>query len=173
MKRLVFVMVSAISVLASCNTPGPSVDHQTLGKLGYSTPQGWQSKDQSLPRRPIIVWTPSDRNDGKESVTVMRTEELPALTKAGTGYIQRYLNEAQKGLPQGKFSEPVSFTSKYGFVGVRIEGEFVPPGSKQKYRRIHAVLIDGNSLIHVMATGVAVDRDAFEIVIDSLVRREA
>ena len=170
MRRL--AVIAILGSLANCNTSGPSVDHQTLGKLRYSTPVGWQSKDQSLPRRPIIVWTPSD-NDDLESVTIMRTEELPALTKAGRGYIERYLNEAQRGLPSARFSAPERFTSKYGFVGVRVEGEFVPPGKTQKYRRIHAVLIDGKSLVHVMATGVTLDRGAFEIVIDSLFRTEA
>jgi hypothetical protein len=154
-------------VVVACGSSGIAVDHETLGGLDYDVPSGWTARDQSEHQRAVIVWTPQD-NPNLESVTIMRTEDLPALTKAGRPHIETLLDEAQRSLPGGKFSMPVEFTTKHGLAGVRIEGEFAAPGTARRYRRIHAVLIDGATLVHVLYTASIADREAFETVIDSL-----
>ena len=162
----------SLALIISCASSSPAVEHARIDRVDYLVPSGWLSKDLGTSRTPIVEWTPPDNGLAKESVTVTRSAPLAALTKAGPDYIERLLDQAQRTLPRGRFGKPIRFTTKNGFVGVRVEGDFVSPGMATPYHRIHAVVIDQTSLIHVMYTAAVADREAFEIVIDSLDRKD-
>ena len=173
--KLRFCSLLSVLVLAtSCASSSPAVEHARIDRVDYFVPSGWLSRDlgTGTSRTPIVEWTPPDNGLAKESVTVTRSAPLEALTKAGPDYVERLLEQAQRTLPRGKFGKPIRFTTKNGFVGVRVEGDFIPPGRTTAYHRIHAVVIDQSSLIHVMYTAAVADREAFEIVIDSLDRKD-
>jgi hypothetical protein len=116
----------------------------------------------------MFEWTPSD-NAHKESVDVFRVARA-AAAKSPTDRIERFLVEAQQKLLQGRFSAPSHFTTRHGLKGVRIEGEFLPPNQTNKYQRLHAVLVDGTSLVHVIYTAREADRENFELVVSSFGR---
>lgn len=166
MRRLVLCALLA----AGCRD-SPNVEHATLDGLEYAVPAGWQMKDVSERYSKIVVWSPRD-NDGKQSVTLVRTEALPAVTEAGVTHLERVLDEAQRGLPRGRFGRPIQFRTDQGFAGVRIDGEFVPTGTSLAYRRVHAVVIDGTSLVHVIYTASRANRASFDLVLASLSRKD-
>jgi hypothetical protein len=101
---------------------------------------------------------------------------LPALAKAGQAAIERLLVEAQKTLPQSsELGVPSRFTTPSGMVGVKVEEDFRPEGQVQTYRRIHAVVIDGDAegtLVHVVYTAATPDKEPMQIVLDSLRRKD-
>lgn len=168
------ILIAAMSCAIGCTASGPATERATLDGLAYEVPAGWQSRDGSDRRAKVVVWSPAN-NPRKESVTVVRTEPLPALAKAGTPRIAELLEQAQRGLPRARFGEPIPFTTPHGFAGVRVHGELVPAlAGERPYRRIHAVLVDPvtSSLVHVLYTALLPDDEVFEIVVDH-VRREA
>lgn len=170
MRRAMFALLGC---LAGCASPGPATERVVLDGLAYSVPAGWTSRDLSDRRARVVVWSPAD-NPRKETVTIVRTEPLPLVSKAGPDRIAGLLDQAQRGLPRARFGSPARFTTRHGLAGVRIEGELVPPLDEQRpYRRLHAVLVDAttSSLVHVLYTAQSPDSNAFELVIDSL-RRE-
>jgi hypothetical protein len=170
MRRCSFVLLGC---LIGCASPGPSTERAVLDGLAYSVPAGWSSRDLSDRRARVVVWSPAD-NTRKETVTIVRTEPLPLVSKTGPDRLAGLLDQAQRSLPRARFGSPTRFTTRHGLAGVRIEGEIVPPlGERRPYRRLHAVLVDAttSSLVHVLYTASNPDSDAFELVIDSL-RRE-
>jgi hypothetical protein len=165
-------LLALLCCLAGCASSG-STERATLDDLAYSVPAGWNSRDVSDRRARIIIWSPTD-STRQETVTIVRTEPLPVVAKAGLDRVAGLLEQAQRGLPRARFGAPTRFTTRHGFSGVRIEGEIASPlGDQRAYRRLHAVLVDAttSSLVHVLYTANVPDRDAFELVVDSL-RRE-
>lgn len=163
-------LVIALALLGASCSSSRTIDFATLGNLSYAVPTGWSSQPIADQRITMVQWTPDD-NDAKESMMIMRTSPRAALAKAGPPYLVRLLAEAQTGLAKGSFSKPSSVRTQHGFVGARLEGTFVPTGQSQPYHRIHAVVVDGDSLVHVMYTAKVPDPEAFEIVLDSLTRK--
>lgn len=163
-----------LSVLAvACSDRGPDVSWQRVEGLEYAVPVGWTVRDQSEQMRKILVWTP-DENESKETVTVIRTQPL-ALTQVGLPRMRGLLAAASNGLPSGSFSAPSDVQTSRGLVGMRVDGQFVPPGTSSPYRRIHVVVLDGTSLVHVLYTSkdLAADPEALHVVLDSLHRKAA
>ena len=62
-----------------------------------------------------------------------------------------------------------------GLHGARIEVDFVPPGTRRVYHRVHAVIVAGDSLVHVMYTAGDPDLsfEALNLVLGSLRHKEA
>jgi hypothetical protein len=56
-----------------------------------------------------------------------------------------------------------------------VDGTFVPTGMTVPYQRIHVVMLDGTSLIHVMYTAKQASREpeALDVVLASMHRGEA
>lgn len=163
--------VAVIVVLAACADSEPAVATHVIGGLEYQLPAGWQSKDFSERGRTILTWTPEE-NARKESITLIRSEPLPAMSKANPAVLMHHLLEAQRGL-DGAFSEPRELATKHGIKGVRVSGSFTPRGARSPYQRVHALVRDGSSLVHVLYT--AHDPDSSEAVLhgvlDSLQRK--
>jgi hypothetical protein len=158
---------------AACSTSSASVDHATLGMIDYSVPSGWTAQNGfENAHNPIVIWTPPDNMRRKESVTIMRTDPRPALAKAGPDKLARFLAQAELGLSRARFGVPQKIVTSMGLEGVRVEGDFVPDGQSVTYHRLHAVLIDGEALIHVTFTATIPDHEPFDIVVNSITRRE-
>ncbi|HEU0035110.1 MAG TPA: hypothetical protein VFQ53_31000 [Kofleriaceae bacterium] len=153
--------------LCGCSS-GPDGDPARIANFEYRVPSGWSARDASTAQHAAVDWAPSS-NDRKESISVLLTTRRPAEAKAGLDHVARLLVAGQGGL-HGRFGGPARFTTKHGLSGVRVEGEFVPPGQATAYHRIHAVLVDGETIVHVLYTARDVDRDGFELVVDSFQR---
>ncbi|MBA3394137.1 MAG: hypothetical protein H0T89_15930 [Deltaproteobacteria bacterium] len=159
--------------LAGCNDPGRETAVHELGTLEYELPVGWQAQEQVSHGRRIVVWSPTN-NPRNETITLVRSEPLPALAKAGASAVSHHLASAQLALA-GRFSPATTFTSKHGFAGARTIGSFTPPGRRGAYARAHAVVVDGDSLLHVLYTSehAGSSIDSFENLLDSLQRKGA
>jgi hypothetical protein len=168
MRGAIAMSATLLALAVGCSSPS-TVDHATLGDLGFFVPSGWTSRSLSSPHRHAVEWQPID-NDAKQTVTVWRTTPREAFKSNDLSRIARLLAEAQSSLASGTFSPTRTIMTQRGLRGVRIEGEFVPPGKQQPYRRAHAVLLDRGSLVHVVFTAAEGDDRAFEVVLESLHR---
>ena len=166
MRPLVVLLVVAIG----CASSAPALDKATIGRLTFGAPSGWEAHDLSNPQRAMWQWIPGDHdnNEGKESLVVIRSDR-PTMAKATTSQLQRLLREAQPH--ESTFATPSSFTTRHGYRGVRIEGEF--SAATARYRRIHAVFVDGTATVNVIYTARVLDRERFDAVLDSFYREEA
>jgi hypothetical protein len=153
---------------AACSSSSSAVERATIGSLAFDAPGGWTRRDLSTHQRAMVEWRPAD-HEREESVAVVRVER-PALAKGKDSQLERLLQEAQANLPRGTFGQPARFSTKHGLWGVRIEGELVQPGQTVPVHRLHAVLVEGTALVHVIYTARELDREAFELVVDSMRR---
>lgn len=154
-----------LSLAFGCASSSPSLEKASIGSLSFGTPSGWTSRDVSSPQRKMFEWSPID-NERKESLTIIRSDR-PAMAKATSVQLQRLIRDAQSAMPGATFSAPISFTTRHGFRGARIEGSFTPPASRVRYHRIHAMFVDGTAVINVLYTSRELDRESFEAVLDS------
>jgi hypothetical protein len=163
---LVGVVLAAAAACSSGDTQSAK-----LGDLVYDAPSDWHSES---PQRSTSLWVPED-NVAKQSVEIIRAEIEPALAKTGGSGIEPLLVQAQGELRQAHVGTASQFTTKRGLLGVRLDADFVPDGATRKYHRVHAVVIDGTTLIHVLYTAVMPDPDlkAFEMVLQTIHRGEA
>ena|ERR1051326_1376772 len=142
-----------------------------LLELEYNVPATWTHHEVSARTWTSVEWMPSD-NERRESLKIVRTEVSPALAKAGPDYVEALLRQAQGSLPNSKITTTTRFTSSWGFIGVKLEAAFTPPGQRERYHRTHAVLVDpsGPRLLHVLYTAADPDDDltAFTMVVNSL-----
>jgi hypothetical protein len=159
---------------ASCAPSQTSLGRPTLaGDLGLDIPPGWTVRDYSDNARTVLQWTaPSELDRRGASVLVVRVENS-AHARSTPDELGRWLFDAQRRLPQSSFKPPIAFVTANGFPGVRVEGEFVPPNHHAAYRRLHAVIVDGTSLVHVIYTARQLDRENFDEIVDSFSREGA
>lgn len=113
----------------------------------------------------MFEWTPSD-NEKKESISIIR-REMAAMSKHHDR-LGSLLVKASAQLDHAKLHKPARISTKHGLVGARIDLSFVPAGQTTTYQRIHAVLVEGTHLVHVIYTGHELDHEVFEAVIDSI-----
>lgn len=163
-------LVGLAVALAGCSSR-ESGDRASLSTLDFHVPSGWTMHDQSVTTRTtadvVAQWTPGDGNDRKESITIVRTER-PHLAKQPPSELETTLVAAQRSLPGARFASPTSFATRQGLAGFRVEGDFVPRGQTVRYHRIHAAIIDGNTIIHVLYTARDPEPEHFEIVVSDL-----
>lgn len=128
MKALIFVLVTLAGVACSSS---PAVE-QTLGAdLTYVVPSGWSSKDFSNHQRAMFEWTPpSDDNEHKESIVVLRTERA-ALAKSEGNRITRLLEDAQNNLPGGTFGRPTQVATRFG-----LGADLLEPRKADRFRTV-------------------------------------
>ena len=168
MRRVSLIALFAGAACAS--SAEPELEITTFEGLQLAIPEGWTSTSQSEHQTKIVVFRPND-NDRKESITVMRTREMAALARADRGHLQQLLSDAQRSLLDGKPGRASQVRTKHGFLGARVEADFVPDGMKTKYHRIHAVVLDGSSLVHVLYTARDANPKTLDRVLDSLTRK--
>jgi len=170
MKRFLLLTLA----IAGCAASDASLARPTLaGDLGIDVPAGWTVRDYSDTARTVLQWTAPTENDRRgASVLVVRVERS-ALARGTLDELGRWLFDAQRRLPQSSFKAPIAFVTANGFPGIRVEGEFVPPNRHAAYRRLHAVIVDGTSLVHVIYTAKQIDRENFDEIVDSFAREGA
>jgi len=161
----------SLALLVGCGSSGPSLERTTLTSgLELGVPAGWSVHDFSSSTATAVQWTPSPSDDEHgESLLVTRVER-PAHAKAPRAQLGQWLAEAQRKLPQAAFGHPIPFVTTNGFSGVRVEGAFVPPNKEELYRRLHAVIVDGTSLVHIIYTAKQLDHESFDAIVDSFSR---
>lgn len=172
MRASTSILVAALA--SACGESVPDVSWQSVEGLQYAVPLGWNVRDQSEQTRKILVWTPDD-NEHKESVAIITTPPLVGLTKVGLPRVQGLLSAAARGLPGSSFTQPTRVVTSRGLVGLRVDGQFVPTGQDAPYRRIHVVMLDGTSLVHVLYTAKdpSSESEALRIVLETLHRKAA
>lgn len=146
------IFVAAIALASSCSVK--SKQHVEWAHLEFDVPGDWTHHEKIFKGVATSVWTPFEGNDGKESLTIIRTELVPNTAHATEAQIADLLRRAQNF---GKATTPIAVNLPSGLSGARVEVDYVPPGLHDKYRRIHVVLIDGASLVHVMYTAKTID----------------
>jgi hypothetical protein len=163
---------TTLVLISACGSSVPEVEYASIGELELSIPARWHGRDTSRPDAAVMIWTP-DENVSRESVSVIRTRRLPEMSGIGPLAIGRILNDAIRTLPRETFAPSITLRTKFGFLGASVDGLFVPPGSDHPYHRIHAVLLDGDSLVHVIFTtaSTGANAEAYYIVLESLRRK--
>lgn len=165
------LLAASLALASGCTDNNEPVARQrvTLGALRFDVPASWQRTDHTRSGVATAVWQP-EGNDRKESITVIRTDLAPAVAKAGSTALVPYLAHALRSLSHVRTSAVTPVTTTRGLTGARVDLDFIPPGQKARYRRVHVVLVDGASLVHVLYTAQHPDRDAdaIGVVLDNL-----
>ena len=142
-----------VAMISACASSSVETQAAKLGNLAYDAPADWHHTDTHEPRSTTATWVPTDNNERKESLIVIRSQLDPALAKAGAPEVERLLAAAQRELPQLSLSKTTTqFVTDHGLTAMRLEADFVPVGQKSKYHRTHIALIDGATLIHLIYT---------------------
>jgi hypothetical protein len=163
-------LIPVALLLSACYSAGTPIDHVSIAEVDLAVPTGWVRADNA--REPSRAeWRPLE-NPGKESLTVTRSRPVEALAKAGPSVVEGLLRDAQQALPNASFGAPAQFVTSNGLAGVKVEGVFHPAGQEQDYRRVHAVVVDRTSLIHVVYTAVDASSEPMAIALEYLRSRK-
>lgn len=166
-----FILIALAACQSSSDDP---IDrqHANIAKLSFDAPATWQRKDTRLRTSSTSVWTPLN-NAAKESITVIRTQ-VHLKASAGLSEVEQLLLKAQTGLREAHVSAPSQVSSASGLRGVQVNLDYIPSNMTTRYHRVHAVLRDGDALIHVFYTAVEPDEnnEAFRLVLNSLRHEE-
>jgi hypothetical protein len=161
------------AVLAACGSGEIARQHVQLGSLTFDVPADWQRGDTTRRGIATAIWSPGD-NERKETITVTRSELVPATAAAGPALLEQLLARASQ-LPDAHRSETKQVTTQQGLQGARVELDYTPPNSRLRYHRVHVVLADGDALVHVLYTALDPDRDldALRLVLATIRHGEA
>ena len=166
------LLAASACVVAGCSSEHKQ--HAQIGDLTFDIPSSWQRADSSTRGSHTTVWTPpAGENERKESITLIYSERSPAVARAGQSTVQQLLAQAQGSL-RGHTSGSAAISTPSGLVGQRIVVDFVPPGMRDTYRRVHAAFMEGDHLVHVIYTARVPDPDldAFAGVVATLQHAE-
>lgn len=148
------VMIALVA-LAACGR-GSSRQRVDFAHLTFEVPSDWSHHDASLRGVKSSVWTPQD-NARKESLMVIRSELAPMTAHADLSVLTQLVEGAQAALVDAHVSQPVTVKTQSGLTGVRIDVSYLPPGQHERYHRVHVVLVDRASLVHVLYTAKSPD----------------
>jgi hypothetical protein len=164
-QSLLLVALATSGCLRTSNDVQPG----QLGNLHFNAPLHWTHTDSNARSQPTSVWVPED-NPNKESVEIVRAKLGPGLSDHDLPGLESALEHAQIGLPEVRVGSPTSFLTARGRMAVMVPVDFVPHGASQRYRRLHAMVVDGKSLIHVLYTAAVADdsASAFQTVLQSI-----
>lgn len=122
------------------------------GATAFEVPAEWQHTQQSRPGVWTSTWVPEGPNPGKETLVIVRNEQVSARIGERFDDLEQLLARAQGALRKGKASPALQVKTDQGMIGARIEVDFVPLESGEKYHRVHVALLDGNSIVNVIYT---------------------
>ena len=165
MRRAIFV-----ALLFAANGCGDSHSgEELLGPIAFEVPPTWHRTDTHGRTTASAVFAPA-MNGRKESIAVIRTELGPIAEKYTPSMLSNLLLQTQSSFPRANVAPVARVSTAGGYTGARVEVDYVPPGRTDRYHRVHAVLLDGTALIHVMYTAASPDAEiaVFQRVIDSL-----
>jgi hypothetical protein len=162
-------------VAAGCSTSSPpsTTSTERLADLRYVAATGWTHHDAREADRMVSRWTPTE-NPNKESISIIRTPIRAAVKGADPAKLEALLAQAQTSLPSPAVRAPTAGRTKRDLLDVEIAADFVPRGLTESYHRVHAMIVDGDVLIHVLYTARTPDPDltVFRQVVDSIHRGE-
>jgi hypothetical protein len=103
-------------------------------------------------------------------VTVIRTSLASKRVQPEVGAVEKLLLEAQRALPKAHVGPVTEFKTASGLAALRVEADFVPTGQSKLYHRVHSIVIDGTTLIHVLYTAATPDPGAAAVnmVVDTI-----
>ncbi|MCX5741748.1 MAG: hypothetical protein NT062_04515 [Proteobacteria bacterium] len=161
------LLVALLVDVSACNAAedGPTAPGKP-GKLVYDTPDEWTSHETTTRESVTTVWTPPTKNDAKESITVVRARAHLRPTDFNEAFVAQLLVDAQQALPGATLTTRASkITTPDGLEGAQLEVDFTPRDQPKRYHRIHAVLLDGEDLVHVLYTSATASssREAFTV----------
>jgi hypothetical protein len=131
-------------VAAACADSHSSQPVQ-FADLAFELPDTWT--ETSGAHADYRMWVPTD-NARHESIVLIRSTMPPGLAVDSLGQL---LEDAQDGLGQSRAQATITITGA-GLRGARVEFDYVPPGSHDTYHRVHTVLVDRDSFVHVLYT---------------------
>ena len=166
-----WALLAALVVASACNAE--SVQRDSIGKVDYIVPSSWHSAKSATKTSATVVWTPED-NARRESISLVSSPIDETLAKSGPGALGPLVARAQGALGHlpPPSVEPIS--SEHGLSGVEVQLDFTPSGQTARYHRVHAALLDGNRVIHVLYTAADPDPTLanLKLVIASLAHEE-
>lgn len=151
MKRHFPTAVVVTTLATACNARLASIQHVAFAHLAFDVPGDWSHYDTSHRGVATEVWSP-DSNGDKESLTVIRTELATIAVRPDPESLSTLLTQAQTSLPDAQVSNATPVKTHSGLWGARVDVDYVPRGLRDRYHRVHAVFVDGTSLVHVMYT---------------------
>jgi len=165
--------LTLVALIAACSSSEPPREHVQLGPLTFDVPADWSRVEANRRGVSTAIWSPPE-NVRKETLTVTRSLLVPVTAQAGPLVLQEQLARANT-LPGAKRSGVEFFVSQQGLNGARVELDYVPPNSSERYHRIHAVLVDGDALVHVLYTARDPDTElaALQLVLATIRHEEA
>ena len=171
------VALIPLVLFIACNEDTASRESQVLklGQLDFELPIDWRTFEQPPAGQLSGAWTPL-KNERKESIVIARSEvDHRLVTEPSTERLERMLRQAEASLPKARPAPATPLKTQQRLEGLRVSVDFVPPGSKDVYHRIHVVLRDKDSLIHVIYTALDPDPDqqALQMVLSTLRHEEA
>jgi hypothetical protein len=163
----------ALLALCACRDSGPRTQPASLEDLAFEVPAAWKHTDVVEPSRHVSRWTPNE-NSAKESISVIRTTLRGPVKHADTKTLTAMLADAQRSLPQGAFRTPVTIQTRTGLTAIVVDGSFTPSGQADRYRRVHALVVDGTAIVHVLYTARSAEPDlaSFHLVLETLHREQ-
>ena len=159
--------------VCACGGSGPRTQPASLEDLAFETPAAWKHTDVIESSRHVSRWMPSE-NTAKESISVIRTALRGTVSHPDNKTLTAMLADAQRSLPQGHFPPPVTMQTRTGLTAIVVDGSFTPPGQHERYRRVHALVVDGTEVVHVLYTARSAEPDlaSFHLVLDTLHREQ-
>lgn len=164
-------LILGFAACTSSQSSTPEALREKLGDIDYEPVANWKHHDTHEISREVSRWVP-DNNPGKESITIIRAEAREELQDASPAKLQELLATAQATLPSPALGQPKILKTKQALNGVEMSADFVPMGLHTSYHRQHAMIIDGNAVVHVLYTAKTPDPDlsSFRQVVDSIHR---
>lgn len=166
MTRILLVM----SLLAACSSDGTEVERAKLGTISFNVPAGWHRVDGDRPGVVSAEWRPVD-NTRKESILVIRSKAFAVAATSTREDLEQLLVKSHA--TARNVTSPTHLSTPLGKDVVRVEFDFQPPNTSQSYHRVHVLMRDDDSIVHVLYTARTPDEDLAELrfLLDS-VRRE-
>lgn len=145
----------AFAALIACSSTS-SRQHASFAKLSFDMPEDWAPRESTRRGTATSVWTPAD-NDRHESLTVIRSQLASVVAQAGSPTLDNLVASVDGGLPGATVARAVPLFTTSGLAGVRTEIDYVPPGQRERYHRVHVVLVDREkaSLVNLIYTAKA------------------
>ncbi|MEP6862023.1 MAG: hypothetical protein ABJE66_15470 [Deltaproteobacteria bacterium] len=165
------LFVLAFMVGCSTSTQDPV---ESLGDVNYTPPPStWSHHDTKEIGRLVSRWRP-DENPNKESISIIRATVQGRSRGASPDQLEAMLVQAQHALPSPSVQSPTVGKTKRSLPEVEIASDFVPVGLKDSYHRVHAMILDGEVVVHVLYTARTPDPSLamFRQVVDSIRRGE-
>jgi hypothetical protein len=165
MKKIVVLFI-----LTACSST-PEINHEKLATIAFETPSEWRRHEIMRVGGQAAEWRPTN-NKRRESINVVRNELSPHVAAANPSYLASLVAQAHTSLADARILSTTTIATKHGLTGVRVTLDFVPAGMKERYRRVHVLLVEDRALVNVIYTARQPDSRALDVVLESIRHEE-